>query len=455
MRVVWIIACAIVATLLLAEPAAAEKRVALVIGNASYVHAGELKNPSNDAADVAAALKALGFTLVGDRAYRNLDKASMDRAVRDFAQAMVGADIGLFFYAGHGMQVNGVNYLVPTDAQLSNASALDFEMVRLDVVQRQMEREAKTNVLFLDACRDNPLARNLARSMGTRSADIGRGLAGAESGVGTLISFATQPGNVALDGEGRNSPFTTALIKHIGSNQDLSGILIAVRNEVRATTAGRQVPWENSALTGRFYFRNGGTQSAPPQASPQTQDEAAKVWSVIQNTNSVAVLEDYVRQFGSSVYGSIARARIAELKENQLAAVPPTAPFDPRPSDIIGRAGALAVGVPADVADEGFAYGWDVDAPNAAVARAKAMANCRNQKSRKAAARCQLVKIFKDECFAVAMDPRDGTAGVGWAVAPTQSEAQRQALAACHKTAGDDDRRYCAISESKCNGGAR
>ena len=188
---------------------------------------------------------------------RDLDKTGMDRIMRDFAEALVGADVGLFFYAGHGLQVAGVNYfLVPVDAKLASAAGLDFEMVRLDLVQRQMERETKTNVLFLDACRDNPLGRNLARSMGTRSADVGRGLANAEFGLGTLISFATQPGNVALDGEGRNSPFTAALLKHIATpGQDLSGILISVRNDVRAATAARQVPWENSALTGRFYFR--------------------------------------------------------------------------------------------------------------------------------------------------------------------------------------------------------
>ena len=112
---------------------------------------------------------------------------------------------------------------MPVDAQLSTASALDFEMVRLDLVHRTMEREAQTNILFLDACRDNPLARNLARAMGTRSAEIGRGLAQVESGVGTLISFSTQPGNVALDGAGRNSPFAGALVKQLStSNDDLT-----------------------------------------------------------------------------------------------------------------------------------------------------------------------------------------------------------------------------------------
>jgi uncharacterized caspase-like protein len=131
-------------------------------------HTAKLENPKNDAADVAAALRAFGFQVVDGR---DLDKAALDRKIRDFATALSGADVGVFFYAGHGLQVGGQNYLVPVDAQLSTAAALDFEMVRLDLVHRTMEREAKTNILFLDACRDNPLARNLARAMGTRSAD--------------------------------------------------------------------------------------------------------------------------------------------------------------------------------------------------------------------------------------------------------------------------------------------
>ena len=118
-----------------------------------------------------------------------------------------------------------------------------------------MERQTNTNILFLDACRDNPLARNLARSMGTRSLEIGRGLARTESGVGTLISFSTQPGNVALDGLGRNSPFAEALVTRISSaNDDLNGILISVRNDVMKATQEKQIPWDSSALTGRFYF---------------------------------------------------------------------------------------------------------------------------------------------------------------------------------------------------------
>ena len=242
----------LLAWLVLTVPAFADKRVALVIGNSAYKSANELPNPKNDASDMGLALKRLGFeVLLGV----NLDKAELDRKIRDFANALPGATVALFFYAGHGLQVGGVNYLVPIDAQLTTSAALDFEMVRLDLIQRTMERETKTNIIFLDACRDNPLSRNLARAMGTRSLDIGRGLAAAESGVGTLISYSTQPGNVALDGGGRNSPYARALVKQLTvPTDDLQSILINVRKSVIEDTKSKQVPWEHSALTDRFYF---------------------------------------------------------------------------------------------------------------------------------------------------------------------------------------------------------
>ncbi len=252
------------------------RRVALVIGNANYVNAPPLENPRNDAEDIAGALEAVGFEVIKGF---DLDRAGMDRTLRDFARTLPGASVGLFFYAGHGLQVSGHNYMMPIDAELSTAAALDFEMVRMDLVQRVMEREIPSNVIFIDACRNNPLARNLARALGTRSIEIGRGLASIESGRGTLISFSTQPGNVALDGTGRNSPFAKALLKHMHApGEDLSNILIRVRNDVMSETAGKQVPWEHSALTSRIFLsaRPQGTgvhvaQAAPPPAAVPRQ----------------------------------------------------------------------------------------------------------------------------------------------------------------------------------------
>lgn len=229
----------------------AEKRVALIIGNSNYQHTAPLNNPGNDAEDVARALRGLGFQVIDGR---DLTKAATDVLLRQFADALPEADVGLFFYAGHSLQVHGHNYIVPVDAKVTSIASLDFELIRLDFVQRVMERETPTNVLFLDACRNNPLARNLINAMGTRG-DVRSGLAPVEGGVGTLISFSTQPGNVALDGSGRNSPFTEALKKHIGApGIDLSNVLIRVRNDVIASTRGNQVPWEHSALRSQLFF---------------------------------------------------------------------------------------------------------------------------------------------------------------------------------------------------------
>ena len=242
-------------------------RVALVIGNSAYVHTAKLTNPRNDARDFAEALRKVGF--LGIDGF-DLDKVNFEKRVREFAIALNRAGAGVFFYAGHGLQVSGQNYLVPIDAELTAPSVLEFEMVRLDAIQRIMEREAQTNILFLDACRDNPLARNLSRAMGTRSAEIGRGLAAIESGVGTLISFSTQPGNVALDGTGRNSPFAGALVRRLASGDDLSRMLIAVRNDVMKETQRKQVPWEHSAMTGPFYFKK-----AAPRSNSESEELAA------------------------------------------------------------------------------------------------------------------------------------------------------------------------------------
>ncbi len=237
-----------------AAPAMADKRVALVVGNSAYIHSPQLPNPVNDASAIAKALTEAGFEVtVG----LDLSKAAFDAKVREFAQSLEGADVGLLFYAGHGLQVAGRNYLVPIDAALKKERDLDFEGITLDFVLKQMElgREDKTNVVFLDACRDNPLSRNLARTMGTRSASVGQGLAEVQTGVGTFVSYSTQPGNVALDGDGANSPFTTALVKGVrATGQNLNSVMAGVRKDVLAATQGKQVPWDHSSLTGDFYF---------------------------------------------------------------------------------------------------------------------------------------------------------------------------------------------------------
>lgn len=271
----------------------AETRVALVVGNGGYENTTPLANPTNDATDIAAALEKSGFTVV--RAI-DVKRRDFDSALRRYTELLSGADVALFFYAGHGLQVGTQNYLVPVDARLARERDLEFEAVSLEFVLRQMEieRDGKTTIVVLDACRDNPLARNLARSMGTRSAGVGRGLAAAATGLGTFIAYATQPGNVALDGTGRNSPFTSALLRHIGKKgRNLNATMIAVRKDVIAATNGQQVPWDHSAMTGEFYFVPGDAAPAQGSVSAAPTGSGADLAALQQRLRQ---LEDEVRR---------------------------------------------------------------------------------------------------------------------------------------------------------------
>ncbi|HEY7085707.1 MAG TPA: caspase family protein [Hyphomicrobiaceae bacterium] len=287
-------------------------RVALVIGNAAYRYSPRLENPRNDATDMGIVLKSKGFRVVEGF---DLGKAAFDAKIGEFTEALRGAEVGLLFYAGHGVQVSGQNYLVPIDAKLTTTAALDTEMVRLDLLHRTMERAARTSILFFDACRDNPLARTLARSMGSQSPEVGQGLAAIESGAGTLISFSTQPGNVALDGKGRNSPFSGALIRQLStSNEDLNWILIAVRNDVMRQTDQRQVPWEHSALTRRFYFSADGQPTVSSRVALRRAVEAATLWSAIKDTSSLALVDGFAARYGETVFAELARARAEQLR---------------------------------------------------------------------------------------------------------------------------------------------
>jgi uncharacterized caspase-like protein len=255
--------------LLTLHGAAAEKRVALVIGNSAYQHTAPLRNPSNDATDFAGKLRDLGFDVIDGT---DLNKRDMEQRIRAFADKLIGSDVGLFFYAGHGLQVDGKNFLAPVDASLKSDTDLDFEAVELNLVLKQMERNSRVSIVFLDACRDNPLA-SIAQT--GRSVDVGRGLARVDKAVGMMIAFSTQPGNVALDGQGRNSPFTEALLRHVAAEgASINDVMIDVRNDVLKATDGKQVPWENSSLTGQFFFKP-GTPQAGAGASPDTSADIA------------------------------------------------------------------------------------------------------------------------------------------------------------------------------------
>ena len=228
----------------------AEKRVALVVGNSNYRHVGNLANPVNDAKLMAGALQALGFALVGGKEQLDLDKPGFDRVVQDFGSQLQGADVGLFFFAGHGVQVRGANYLVPVGANPTRETDVDFQMLDANLVLRQMEGAGtRLNIVILDACRNNPFAGRGLRSSSS-------GLVQMQAPEGTLISFATQPGNVAKDGDDGNSPYTKALAQTIRrAGLDIFQTFNEVGLAVKRSTGGAQQPWVSSSpIAGSFYF---------------------------------------------------------------------------------------------------------------------------------------------------------------------------------------------------------
>lgn len=298
----------------------AEKRVALVIGNSTYRNIAALDNPKNDAKLMAETLLKLDFALVGGSAQIDLDKNRFDQVVQAFGNQLSGADVGLFYYAGHGVQIRNSNYLVPINANLNKEVDVDFQMVDVALVLRQMEGSGtKLNLVVLDACRNNPFGDRGLRT-------VSRGLAQMQAPEGTLISYATQPGNVALDGVGGNSPFTKVLADTIRkAGLDIFQTFNEVGVVVKRSTGGAQQPWVSSSpIDGAFYFSGppkGGNATSTPVGPPSS--EAERAWILTKDTKSIVVLEDFVRHFGDTFYASMARARIEELKSKKLAAVMP------------------------------------------------------------------------------------------------------------------------------------
>ena len=294
----------------------AAKRVALVIGNSQYINAPALANPINDATDIAAKLKFLRFEVVEGI---DLNFRDMRKTIREFIGSLEGAEIALFYYAGHGLQVGGKNYMAPIDARLANENDLEFEAVPMSIVLSAMEQNTGINLVLLDACRNNPLAGNLARSMGTRSAAVGQGLALIGSGVGTMISFATQPGNVALDGTGRNSPFTKALLKHLGNpGEGLTHSMIRVRRDVLQATQGKQVPWDNSSLTGDVVLQpaTGDENQANKWLEEEKKRAETTYWQSIVNSDDKAFFEAYLARYPNGEFTDIAVLNLKNIVEN-------------------------------------------------------------------------------------------------------------------------------------------
>ncbi len=304
--------------ILLAGTALAEKRVALVIGNSNYQNVSQLTNPKNDAEAISKSLSRLGFEVITGL---DVDRPAFIKKIREFSRAIKGAKVALLFYAGHGLQVGGANYLAPVETQLSDEADLEFETIRLRMIMSQMEREPRINLVFLDACRDNPLARNLARNMGTRSASVGRGLAPIETGIGTLIAFATQPGNVALDGETKNSPFTESLVKHIETpGVDIAVLLRRVRQEVIGKTKGKQVPWSNSSLTGDVVLKAKPKVKAKPVVTVKPKQDSSfelTYWNSIKDGTEPGLFESYLKRYPNGAFADLASIRLKSLSQKR------------------------------------------------------------------------------------------------------------------------------------------
>ncbi len=237
----------------IASTSSAQERVALVIGNGAYVKEPRIKplaNPRNDAADIAAMLSRMGFTVITGT---DLKKSEMEIRIRQFSDKLKQetTKVALFYYAGHGMQVEDKNYLLPVDASVKDVDQLYLDVIKLDTVLKQMENYDRANLIFLDACRNNPFVADLSPRVGTRSINIvPSGLANIDSGAGLFISFAAAPNKEALDGNGqRNSPFTAALLKHLDTpGLDIARIQSRVTHEVFNKTNRFQVPWSHSSL---------------------------------------------------------------------------------------------------------------------------------------------------------------------------------------------------------------
>lgn len=305
-----------------AGQALAEKRVALVIGNSSYRNVPSLPNPRNDAAEIASLFRSAGFSAVDAR--RDLGISDMRRAISDFAEMASDADVAVVYFAGHGIEVDGANYVIPVDAKLSRDFDIEDEAISLDRILKSIEPTRRLRLVILDACRDNPFLKTMKRTIASRS--IGRGLAKVEPAISdTLIAFAAKAGSVALDGDAKNSPFTAALLHNIAApGLDLRIAFGRVRDEVLKVTNRHQEPFVYGSLGGSVI----SIVDAPKLPPPPTTDDI--VWNAVKDSTYPAVFEEFIAKFPTTPHLKAAESRRDELKQAQAAAAarippPPTA----------------------------------------------------------------------------------------------------------------------------------
>ena len=312
--------------LLWALPVHSTQRVALVIGNASYQHAPLLANPINDAVDLSAALERLGFSVTR---LENLNRQSLHRSLQEFSRAAEVSEVALVYYAGHGIEVDRKNYLIPVDAKLANDRDVDFEAVSLDLVIHSVAGASKLRLIILDACRDNPFAARMQSAGATRS--LGRGLARVEPAVETLVAYAAKEGTIASDGTGRNSPYSKALLNYLEEPGLEVGLMFRkVRDSVLGATGGRQEPFVYGSLSSEgFYLSGTPAATAPVSVMPTSSDNLntqqiqaqilaadREFWESIKDSGDPSDYLAYTKAFKNGIYAELARNRIKKLQDN-------------------------------------------------------------------------------------------------------------------------------------------
>lgn len=303
------------------DASASSRRVALVIGNGAYTKAPSLKNPPNDARDMAATLKAVGFEVSSGV---NLGQREMKRMIREFGQQLKTGGNGLFYYAGHGVQAKGRNYIIPIDAEIQSEADVEDSGVDVGLVLNYMDdAQNHLNIVILDACRNNPFARSF------RSAS--EGLAQVDAPTGTLIAYATAPGRVAADGAGENGLYTSELLKAMRvPGLSATDMFMQVRREVMKRTGSKQVPWEASSLVGSFYFAPpNSTERLPASGTPTDTrvNQAAfelSYWESIKSSTDPEDFKAYLEKYPSGQFAALAKNKIRSLPASTKAAEPGT-----------------------------------------------------------------------------------------------------------------------------------
>ncbi|MEM6636421.1 MAG: caspase family protein [Pseudomonadota bacterium] len=325
--------------LLAAVPGMASDRIALVIGNAKYSAAPDLRNPYNDARAIAGELRRIGFEVMH---LEDTTRAALTEALKEFRHASFGKRQAVVYYAGHGIEIDKQNYLVPTDATLRTDIDAAYEAVRMDLVLESTAGASELRLVVLDACRDNPFIENMARADSTRS--LGRGLADIEPTTNTLVAYSAKGGTVALDGRGDMSPYATAFLKALRTpGLEIGKFFRQVRDDVLAATATRQEPFLYGSLSARDIFLSPVNEAPAPAAAPAATPAADSAldlafWQSAEASGNAGDYRDYIDRFPNGTFRSMAERRLAALDtaERGVTILEPdgsSVPIRPAPDD--------------------------------------------------------------------------------------------------------------------------